>query len=1029
MNVSRVRGIFLCMVVGVSLTLSSFAYAPSVAHAQPTPAPTTVQSVAGTAIRTAATVAGGTAGLIGGPAGVVAGAAVGNRVGNAIANRIDPPPGTPTNEACPGITTAAGISCNVKQVVYDIVAGILGLIVQALGILIGFLVDILITFASYNGFGTSVAVVKGWTIVRDIANMFFIVILVVSAISTIIDYDDSFNYKKVLPKLLLMALLINFSRTLIMMLVDFSQVLMLTFVNGFKAAAAGNFVNALKLNGILAAANRNAAGTTAANASPITLGDLIITYMLGIIMLVIAIGVIVIQIAFLIARILGLWVALIFSPLAFLITAVPARLKKSLSAFSEDYWSKLGSLLTGGPVMAFFLWLALAVVQSAASDLPGAGMVDGPSAGAGWIAEVGTSSEIATFIVGVALMLIGLEQATKVAGSIGSEALKNFAGKTAGFAKGAAKFVAKSPYLGAKAGLRKLDRKYDMTGGISKAGLKGLGAITQKTGIEAPASVRNALASGVVMRRQERTKLAQETADATKGMSAEEKRLYAGNISSKDSVLTGSTPENKLAWANILADAASDDSRANETKKRTGEITKALKARRAEQEEAAFNERQKESGETLKAYENELKSQGFTGALLSGQVRQRQQELEAADREAAKHGLESDDEIKQIASSRAMEEVAETASQSIQQAKNMYGQLGDNEAIGKLDSIIEKTPNLETDPAKFQNLMTKIQNDPSKIKNLSAEAKSNGKVLMALLPPGAVKETNGKVTGFDEAQFQSFLESDEVKSDKLLTGNLVTMKSAIGGKEGGISRESLDHSTVQRDKYGENAVFLNIASGGLGDAMSQASGIKVESDRKVRARNGLSSAMANAGGRESAGKLSEGARNAVNTALASGVDLPSVLKSGNNNADQAIAAHLGEEVHQRIVDLGLSTDQKGVDEAMGKLTSIIKDISDPSIGTDTRTRIVAGFAMNGADVIKEKWQAANPNQRKVMVSVMEEAAKLASLASQKAAKGTDLSDSEKDVQRFVNNLKNTFPRNENEKTPTAIINLLHNPKS
>ena len=41
----------------------------------------------------------------------------------------------------------------------------------------------------------------GWVIVRDLVNMFLIIVLV-SAFATIIGYDSSFHYTKVLPETL-----------------------------------------------------------------------------------------------------------------------------------------------------------------------------------------------------------------------------------------------------------------------------------------------------------------------------------------------------------------------------------------------------------------------------------------------------------------------------------------------------------------------------------------------------------------------------------------------------------------------------------------------------------------------------------------------------------------------------------------------------------------------------------------------------------------------------------------------------------
>ena len=140
--------------------------------------------------------------------------------------------------------------------------GILNKISQIIGILLYafiyiliqidvLLTNLLISVVQYNGFSTSVAVTTGWPIIRDVCNMFFIIVLLIIAFSTIIGYDK-FHYKKYLaqaatygrPDQLL-------SKTLVGLLIDLSQVIMLTFVAGFKEAAFGNFARAFPDDGNL----------------------------------------------------------------------------------------------------------------------------------------------------------------------------------------------------------------------------------------------------------------------------------------------------------------------------------------------------------------------------------------------------------------------------------------------------------------------------------------------------------------------------------------------------------------------------------------------------------------------------------------------------------------------------------------------------------------------------------------------------------------------------------------------------------
>ncbi|HEU0050562.1 MAG TPA: hypothetical protein VFQ60_00710 [Patescibacteria group bacterium] len=332
-----------------------------------------------------------------------------------------------------------------------VVIWVLGAIIELLGKVVQFLISILLSFAKYNGFSDALAVQRGWVIVRDICNMFFIVILLVSAFSTILQYESGFHYTKVLPKLLLMAVLINFSRTLIQLLIDFSQVVMLTFVNAFYQAGAGNFVQALGLLDYLQITNNSSIPGSGINT--------VLAYFLAAILLIISVGVILILVAYIIARIIGLWIALIFSPIALFELAVPSRLQKGMSTFTDKYWKRLSAMLTGGPIVAFFLWLTLAIVQETAKT---GGMAQSlglwrPDAGEpeSFFSNIGNTQGIAAFIIAIAMMLLGLDAAVDAASDMGSTTLKKVADTVKSYTMKAATWAAKSPATGAVLAARK----------------------------------------------------------------------------------------------------------------------------------------------------------------------------------------------------------------------------------------------------------------------------------------------------------------------------------------------------------------------------------------------------------------------------------------------------------------------------------------------------------------------------------------------------------------------------------------------
>ncbi|MBU3924418.1 hypothetical protein KJ854_00600, partial [Patescibacteria group bacterium] len=66
---------------------------------------------------------------------------------------------------------------------------------------------------------------QGWTIFRDIANLFFILILLFIALGTIVR-SQSYNLKNLLPKLIIAVFLINFSNVIAGAIIDFGNIFM-----------------------------------------------------------------------------------------------------------------------------------------------------------------------------------------------------------------------------------------------------------------------------------------------------------------------------------------------------------------------------------------------------------------------------------------------------------------------------------------------------------------------------------------------------------------------------------------------------------------------------------------------------------------------------------------------------------------------------------------------------------------------------------------------------------------------------------
>ncbi len=310
-----------------------------------------------------------------------------------------------------------------------LLANILQTIVMVVGTIMLGLVWILIQVAQYNSFVDAPVVVNGWTIVRDVTNMFFILVLLLIAFGTMLGLDQ-YSYKnKHLSGLLIMAIVVNFTRTICGVLIDFGQVVMLTFVYGFKEAAGGNFANMFQLTSLLTPAPGAKAifDTVRAMKTDDPLGmsmNVVLSMSLALIAVVISCAILLVMTLALIARVVTLWLLIVMSPLAFFLRAVPTS---AASKYYGEWWSKFTGQIVFGPLMAFFLWLSLLV---SSGDQIGKGFFGPP--GSSGTAEVfaagdgltafGSFDKVAGFMIGIVLLAAGQKMATQIAGESGGMA-------------------------------------------------------------------------------------------------------------------------------------------------------------------------------------------------------------------------------------------------------------------------------------------------------------------------------------------------------------------------------------------------------------------------------------------------------------------------------------------------------------------------------------------------------------------------------------------------------------------------------
>jgi len=354
----------------------------------------------------------------------------------------------------------------------EIIGTMISWLIGALMAILGLVMTALVSVAQYSNFIGAPAVEKGWSSVRDVCNMFFVLILLVIAFATILKIEN-YSYKKWLPKLILMAILINFSKTICGLLIDVTQIVMLTFVNAFKDIVAGNLMTTLGLTDILTLAN---------NSEDVGFWAIVGAYVLGFFYTLIALVVIVTMLAMLVMRIIMIWIYVVLSPAAYLLSAFPGGQK-----YASQWWSEFIKNIIVGPVLAFFIWLSFVALQtqSFSTDFPvvGAGQTVEQTQGGGLITTKASTSVAMTatkastpdafvkFVIAIGMLLGGLKISQEIGGAAG-----NIAGK------GMSKISQGTAFVGGAVSGYALGRAKAVGRGTRNAALGGSGALAKLVG-------------------------------------------------------------------------------------------------------------------------------------------------------------------------------------------------------------------------------------------------------------------------------------------------------------------------------------------------------------------------------------------------------------------------------------------------------------------------------------------------------------------------------------------------------------------
>ncbi len=280
---------------------------------------------------------------------------------------------------------------------------------------------LLITMVSQGQYITNPIVASAWPFIQGIANLGFIFALLYIAFATTFRLASvSTSVQKLLPRLLIAALLVNFSLVIGGLLIDMSRVVMAVEINlmgngsvngtnfGDKLIASTNALNQeiqsmknqLPNNSFLAVMVRMSQGTF--------------------FLFLLTLGISVIAINLLI-RYIALIILLMISPLAYLAFALP-----NVASYASAWWGMFIKWVLYGPIVLFFL-LIIIRVQNIAPTLPQGPNPDPTS----WTPFF---NAILHFVIVIALFFVANTLGKKVAG-VGSDTAMGFANSAGAWAK------------------------------------------------------------------------------------------------------------------------------------------------------------------------------------------------------------------------------------------------------------------------------------------------------------------------------------------------------------------------------------------------------------------------------------------------------------------------------------------------------------------------------------------------------------------------------------------------------------------
>lgn len=310
-----------------------------------------------------------------------------------------------------------------------VILPLIGIVTYFSGTLLNYIIDFTIVDMADNMFKTGV-INETWRTVRDIANMFFIFLLLYASIKMILGIGS--DVRRLIVRIVVVALLVNFSLFITKVVIDASNILALTFYdaiapgvldgnpNLLQKGISNSLMEPLKIPSILKVAG-------AFDGSKL----LVIGALGTILALVAAFVFFAISILFLI-RFIVLMFVLILSPLAVVAYALPG-----LGKYQKQWTDALFGQAFFAPIYFFLTWIVIKISRGFSANVTGdfstlGGVVDSNGQS---VADPGTIGILVHFFIVIGLLIMSLVIAKEWANKAGG-GISKVTGWATGFAGG-----------------------------------------------------------------------------------------------------------------------------------------------------------------------------------------------------------------------------------------------------------------------------------------------------------------------------------------------------------------------------------------------------------------------------------------------------------------------------------------------------------------------------------------------------------------------------------------------------------------